>query len=324
MNLKLILGIFIPLIFIIALIILSSINVGYSIEKENEKNLEYNKLFTSQSQAGEVKIQTITIKNDYFLPKKIELPKIMVCLSDKEGKTRNQNLYVRYNEGKSSEIPKTPIVEDLGLARSSYGYNYYTTTKAVEVPAHSTKEVKVMVQPKYSYNYNYPTQNYADYEYDELLIIEPDDDNNYAYYDSCTKLDDKDIDAATHIEIVEKPSVQFNQVGVSSSSRDIKDCDRLFGANKDSCIRDIAVNSGNLKSCDFMFNENFKYTCYSDLAVKQRNISICYKIPETAISSAGNTRDYCVALTAVNLNDATICNNIKEGGAKNYCLQMIV
>lgn len=222
MNLKLLLGIFIPLIVIVVLVVLSSTDIGFSIEKENEKNLQYNILFTTQSQAGDVKIQTIKVKNDYFLPKKIELPKLMVCLYDKDGKAKSQNLYVRYNEGKASEIPETTLAEELLSARSYYGYNYYATARAIEVPAHSQKEVKVMVQPKYSYNYDYYNKAYTDYEYDELLIIEPKDKNDYYSSNSCANLDDKDLDEAIHIGIINIPTAPVTQNQQSTATQSTK------------------------------------------------------------------------------------------------------
>jgi len=214
MNLKILLGVIVPLIAITILVVLSNINTGFSIQKENEKEIDYSKLFTSQNQAGEIKLQTISIKNDYFLPKKIELPTIAACLYDKENKTRGQNLYVRYNEGKSSDIPETPIAGGLLQTRNSYyGYGYYTATRTVDVPANSQKEVKLMVQPKYVYNNYDAANNNADYEYDEILIIEPKEDkNNYNYYsyDSCANLQEKDVDDAVKIPISNRPTA--NQI----------------------------------------------------------------------------------------------------------------
>lgn len=202
MNAKLIVGIILPLFVIVVLVVLSSVEVGYSLEKVNEVEISFERLFSDTYRANEITIQTIKIKNDYFLPKKIELPRILVCLNDREGLLKKQNVNVRYNEGTSAEIQETPILSEIVGSRSSYGYGYYADKRNVEVPAHGTRDVKVMVQPTSNYNYD---RQYGDYEYDELLIVEPkeDDNNIYSYYsyDSCTNLHDKDFEDAVHITI---------------------------------------------------------------------------------------------------------------------------
>ena len=203
MNAKLIVGIILPLVVIIVLVALSSVEVGYSLETSNEEEIQFEKLFSDTYRASEITVQTIRIKNDYFLPKKIELPRIIVCLNDREGLLKKQNMNVRYNEGSSAEIPEAPILSEIIESRPYYGYGSYADRRNVEVPAHSTRDVKVMVQPTNNY-YNYDTQ-YGDYEYDEVLIVEPKEDKNNLYYsysyDSCASLNDRDFENAVSIPI---------------------------------------------------------------------------------------------------------------------------
>lgn len=330
MNLKLLLGIFVPLIVAVALVILSSANIGFSIEKETEKSLEYNKLFTSQSQAGEVKIQTITIKNDYFLPKKNELPKIMVCLYDKEGKVKSQNLYVRYNEGKASEIPEAPIIQELGLAKSSYGYGSYTVSRAVEVPANSQKQVNLMVQPKYSYN-RYPNQNYGDYEYDELLILEPNDNyDRYSY--SCANLDDKDLDDAVRINIVNVPTVVVAQPAQITTStqkttstfispyKNISECDKFIDIDKDNCYELVAIAKRDTDICELAVNPTSKSGCYASVAHTSGNYSICDNLP----GNITYAKDWCIANTAISLREKSACYKVEYQFARDKCFNSII
>ncbi|MBI2652794.1 hypothetical protein HYX00_04985 [Candidatus Woesearchaeota archaeon] len=323
MNLKLILGIVMPLVVIISLIVLSSSNAGFYIEKETEKSLSYNSVFTSQNQAGEVKIQTITLKNDYFLPKKIEMPKIIVCLYDAQGKIKSQNLYVRYNEGKTSEIPKSSVFGELQSISRAYDYGYYTATRIVDIPAHSKKELKLMVQPKNIYNnYDYNNKN-SEAEFDEVLIIEPkeDKDNYYSYYnsyDSCANLHDKDIDSAIHIKI----EIPFGNL---QSEVDISKCYLLQDQAKDSCIYSIAQFNLNVKSsgvilklCDIIIDKNSRNLCYINAAGKYGDVGICsnilnnYTANEITINNVASTVSQCYSAIATNSGNVSVCYKMPE------------
>ena len=335
MNIKLVLGIISPLLLIISLIVLSSLNVGFSIEKENVKSISYNSVFTNQNQAGEVKIQTITLKNDFFISKKTELTKIIACLYDIESKVKSQNLYVRYNEGKTSEIPTTPVASELGLTKSiSYYYDYYTATRIVEVPAHSKKEVKLMVQPKYIYDYNYNNKNYVEPEFDEILVIEPkeDKDNYYSYYDSCANLNDKDIDNVIHIKITDIPTVVVTQPGPTASNnqqipsvfispyKNISECDKFTDIDKDNCYELVAIANKDLSFCDLAVNPTSKSGCYSSVAMTSGNYSICDYLP----GNITNARDWCIANTAISRREKSACYNVGYQFARDKCFNSII
>ncbi len=284
MNLKFVLGILVPLIVIISLVVLSTVNVGFSIQKQSEKSIDFNVLFTNENRAGEIKIQTITVKNDYFLSKKIELPRVMACLYDKEGKVKSQNLYVRYNEGISSEIPETQVAGELfALSSSRYGYSYYTTSKVIDVPADSQKDVKVMVQPHYTYNYN-NKKDESNYEYDEILIIEPEKKQDYYSYDSCSNLDDKDLEHADRISISisqavinerTKKQAILNQLREQLTAKgvDIYKCEN--DQYPDNCYSQIALDTANVKVCEIISDIAYRDSCYFSVAYAAGNMSIC-------------------------------------------------
>ena len=198
MNFKLIFGIFIPLVVIISLVFLSGIDIGFSIEKETEKFVQFNSLFTNQYGAkNSIPVQTITITNDFFMSKRFELPKLTVCLSDKEGLKQRQNLQVKYSEGKYSKGSDVPIFSDL-----VYGYSSYSSAQGVDIPANGKKQVKILVEPLYIGN----AYSYADY--DELLLIQPKGNKPYSY-SSCYNLDSKELDNAIHINITDKSNINI-------------------------------------------------------------------------------------------------------------------
>ena len=193
MNIKLALGIFLPLALILFLVILSTANIGFSLEKQDVDSVQFSSLFVDKgSPKNNIPIQTITITNDFFLPKRYELPRLIVCLNDKEGIKQIQNIQVKYNEGSYSRGSDVPIFDEI-----FFDYNYYSK-QSIELPAESKKQVKILVEPKYLYNYDTEIDSYK--EYDELLLIESKDLNRYSY-NSCQRLESKEMDSATHILI---------------------------------------------------------------------------------------------------------------------------
>jgi hypothetical protein len=190
-NIKLVLGIFLPLALILFLVILSTANIGFSLEKRDVDSVQFSSLFADKSfQKNNIPIQTITITNDFFLPKRYELPKLIFCLNDKEGIKQIQNIQVKYNEGSYTTGSDVPISDEI--------FFDYNSKQSIELPAESKKQVKILVEPKYLYNYDSEIDSYK--EYDELLIIESKEVNRYSY-NSCRNLESKKIDSATHILI---------------------------------------------------------------------------------------------------------------------------
>lgn len=193
MRPKIIIGIFLPLAIIIALVALSSSDIGFSVESKSVDSVRSGSLFVSQSDPKEnIEIQTINIVNDYFLPKKFELPGLVACLNDKESKKEPQGLQLRFTQGQSSGSPGVPIYDGV--------MNYYPSSsrQTIDLPQYSTRTVKVLVQPVYVYNYIQEIESYRGY--DEILLIES-KDNNFDYYNTCSSLDSEELGSAVHIVI---------------------------------------------------------------------------------------------------------------------------
>jgi hypothetical protein len=303
MNLKLVLGVFIPALVIIILIGLSSADIEFSVEKETINSVELGPLISTQYHPkSQVPIQTITVSNDFFMPRKFELPKLVACLNDKEGAKQMQDLQVKYNEGTYSRGSDIPFFDDI-----FYDYRY-DSRRSIELSANSKKQVKVFVVPKYSYNY----QDISSYkEYDEILLIQLKDRRRY-YYNICSGLESKELENAIHINIIGKDKLP-------GDGGDLFECDRLYGTQKESCISRIATETGNTDYCELILTPTYKYSCYSGIAVTYGNLSVCDRIKETA---GGNHREFCIANTAKILKDKSVCSRIQDESARVYCLRI--
>ena len=201
MSVKLVLGIFLPVILIVALVILSSANIGFSVKKETVQSVQFNDLFVDViSPKDVVLIQTITITNDFFLPKKYELPRISVCLNDKEGAKEATNLRVRYNEGSYTRGFDAPVFDEI-----FFDYNMYSK-QSVNLPANSKKQVKVLVGPQNVYSSSDDAQSSKEQykPYDELLLIQQKDTTNYYDYSNCGNFGSEELDNAIHVPIIGK------------------------------------------------------------------------------------------------------------------------
>jgi len=193
MNLKLILGIFLPAILILLLVILSTANIGFSLEKKTVESIQFNSMFIDQNTTlTNIPVETITIINNFFLSKKYELPTLFACLHDKEAIKEIKTIQVKYNEGSYMSGSDIPIFDEI-----FFDYNYYSRS-TINLPAESKKEVKILIQPTILYSYNSEIDSYK--EYDEILLIESNKDNGY-YYDYCRSLQSEDLNSAAHILI---------------------------------------------------------------------------------------------------------------------------
>ncbi|MFA6393461.1 MAG: hypothetical protein WCW25_01110 [Patescibacteria group bacterium] len=90
-----------------------------------------------------------------------------------------------------------------------------------------------------------------------------------------------------------------------------KKCVNLKGDNQAICIKEEAVNSGNLKMCGQIFNNNLKYWCYYEIADKNNDHKICKNLSES---------DNCYLKIAINLKDEKICEKIFQKDIKAYCI----
>ena len=205
MNIKLILGIFLPSLVIISLVVLSSSNVGFSVLKETVKSVKFDSLFIKEARKGSPLLQVITIKNNFFIPRRFELPRLIACLNDKDGLNPRENVEIKYIQGYSSEN-NTHIFDDIV-------YNSYFPTQSIEI-SDGEMYFSVIARPRFSYSHfnkhsDYVNSLFAVKDYDELLLIKSKGSDNY--YNSCADLDEKKLKQAVHIEITEKltePSVE--------------------------------------------------------------------------------------------------------------------
>ncbi len=203
MSLKLLLGVGIPIALIIALISLTSLGPGLNTTIVDVKQVDFSKL-TSQNNV--VLVRTVTISNNFFMPRRYELPPLIACLNDKQGQKQLQNVQITFDHVLYVEKGSIPIYGQ--IAESTYGDYYYGTSassKSVEIPANGEKEIKVQVKPGYSYS------SYAGY--DEILVVEPKQtekqDETGKYYSSryfyCNQLAKEDLERASHIELLNAP-----------------------------------------------------------------------------------------------------------------------
>ncbi|OGI14750.1 hypothetical protein A3K63_02640 [Candidatus Micrarchaeota archaeon RBG_16_49_10] len=184
-----------PLLAVIALIFLDGNSFGLSVKDETAMSLGYNSIsMTSMSyDSGTPVARTLTISNDYFLPRKVEIPRVVGCLSDKEGISAWAALRVTYIE----ESPPYGTKEPIDIPDSDY-YNP-SSRLFVEVPAHGEKRVSILVRV---YDY-FDKTTYGDY--DEVLLFEANPQGRYFdSYTYCQDLDGTSLEKAVHIPITKQ------------------------------------------------------------------------------------------------------------------------
>lgn len=191
MNLKLSFGIFVPLALVFVLIVLSTADIGYSVSKETVDSLRYSDLFVERHDSMKyvnpmesVPVQTIAVVNDFFLPKKYELPRLSACAVEGDGLKPPMQLNVRYMEGTYSTNDKQGF--DM--------YDRFGSRQGVDIPAYSEKQVRILVT-KTVVNQGFDSKS-PNAKYDSLLLIESDG------YTSCYNLESKDMESAIRIPLV--------------------------------------------------------------------------------------------------------------------------
>lgn len=178
------LGIIIPLVIIIILVFIGTLEIGISREKTTILSVPYNSLFPDKAISNncdynflnkpenQVLLQTIKVRNNFVISRVEELPRYRACLySSKTGSiTGPYPPYIRY------------FVD-------GYSNWEYKSKDAFEVPAGSEKTLEVKIKP-------YCIKNKVkDYDYTEILLIEPEDGC------ICSKLTPEQINKAIRIKI---------------------------------------------------------------------------------------------------------------------------
>jgi|SRR3989344_1995157 len=186
MKLKVIFGIIIPIFIILFLVILASINIGFSADEKFVSTLRYNDIYESGQIKNQIQIGEIKIENDYFLPKRYILPYLVACLNDnEENKPRVYAGQVSYSE---FDIP-------------SDQYNSYPSQvdRSIELGISEKKEIKVLLSPDYNLRYNTIDQLLNNYDqYDSLILAESSSSN---YYNACQSLTSEELEKATSIAL---------------------------------------------------------------------------------------------------------------------------
>jgi len=192
MKKKVIFGIILPLSIIVLLIIISTSNIGYSIYKESARNIEIKEILVDhRSKVEKIPLQTITITNDLFLPRKYELPTMIACLYDKQGIKKTEEIEVFYNKRTNDIDSDFPIFDEIFFMPQR------DSKQNKEVSAFSKTQIRLMIQKKYIVLYHDSIDSYM--EYDELLLIEYDDTSRYK---RCERIDNEDIESAIRIPII--------------------------------------------------------------------------------------------------------------------------
>lgn len=207
MKYKIIFGIILPLLLASTLIVLTTINAGFSVEKDFVNKLTYQDIFIDRENSQlrqTIKIADILIENDYFLGKRYELPPLGVCLNDKEGQLQRLNAgNLQYSEGEYNyETGDFVFSTERALAYPYYYDNYNREEKNIQISAYSKKKIRLFLQPSYDFRYRNYTELLKQYgDYDALLIFEIDNNDPYAY---CNNLDQETLDKAIAIPLVKE------------------------------------------------------------------------------------------------------------------------
>jgi hypothetical protein len=203
MNAKIVLGIIIPAVIIIILTIISSLDIGFSAQNTYTHDLDFDDIFTNSQVRNSIEIGKVTITNDYFLPKRYDLPAITACLVDEDKEKQIQDVgSVSYSEGDSESYGSTDLYY--------YGGSNNNPT-SVEIGAHEKKTVRLYLYPTSINTYDYSNLNKTEEEivletygdYDSLILIEGSKSTSpYGYgYASCYSFSQSELDDGIKISL---------------------------------------------------------------------------------------------------------------------------
>lgn len=201
MKYKIIFGIIIPLLLATTLIVLTSLNVGFGIEKNFIEKINLQDIFTDDYQIkNSIKIADIIIQNDYFLSRRYELPRLGICLDDKEGNSQRINAgNLQYGEG-DYDYERGDFLYQTTYKSYPYYYGGYNEARNIQINANEKKSIRIFLQPAYNFMYRNYTQLLEQYgNYDALLVVELGD--KYDYY-NCADIDQSTLNKAIAIQIL--------------------------------------------------------------------------------------------------------------------------
>lgn len=200
MNLKIILGIVLPLAVILTLTVLSNSDIGLSIDFKPVDSITFSDLFTQNSRDyGRIVLANLNIKNDFFLSRNVEIDKYRVCFySTKDGTFGDRELYLYYAPGGSSNYYGGDIF--------SGGYSPNAANN-IQVDRKSQVDAELYAQKIYDYQ---GEQKGYYINYDKILLFKG-KKNSYEY-DFCSKLSKEDVKNAASIDVKERSFQVTNTV----------------------------------------------------------------------------------------------------------------
>ena len=188
MKVKIIFGIVIPLIVIITLAILGSVD-KISVEENYLTKVSVKEAFGDGVLSKTVKIGEIILTNEHFLAKRSDLPNLGACLVDEDWSSRPLDAgNVVYSEG------------DFGPDSEFYYDN--NNERSIEIGAREEETVRVYIEPSYIFqrqNYSELVEAYG--SYDNLVVYEKEKNRGY-YYDQCGSLDESVLEEGVKIDLV--------------------------------------------------------------------------------------------------------------------------
>ena len=194
MKFKIIFGIAIPLIAIIALAIVASYG-SVKVDIDFIDELIVSEIMGDDGVKQSIRIGSLELSNDNSFTKKHELPMLGACLVDNDGdKQAIEAGTVDYSEGEYTRYDEVFLIES-----NSRGY------RLVEVGSGKEKTVYAYLKPSYVFqrsNYTELVEQYGDY--DEVVIYEKKKSNSYnSYYRTyCNNLGQDVTEDALHIDLV--------------------------------------------------------------------------------------------------------------------------
>ena len=180
MNTKLILGIGIPSLIILILITLSTVQTGFVVEEKLANSISMKDI--SGNSQGKT-LLTVTVTNNYFLPRSYALPQLVACLYDSSGKNQGQNVYARWATINNILYPGADIL--------LYPSQDRTDVSGLDLAPNDKKSVYFYTTSFYSSNI---------WRYDKLILVE---NNAMTNYDSCYTLTPAQVVGAREIPLTD-------------------------------------------------------------------------------------------------------------------------
>jgi hypothetical protein len=193
MKLKIVFGVTIPFLLIIALAIVAS--MGEVEVKRSFQDLQISNIFQSGKIKSSIELGTLTLSNDNTFTKKYEIPSVSLCLYDKDSQKSPMDAgRIQFSRGER-EYYKDPYM--------AKGYNYET----VEVKSGEELVMRVFMEPAYQFTrngtYEYLVKQYFGYE--ELVIFENKKKGSFysSYYSNgCHNINDDVLEDAIRIRLL--------------------------------------------------------------------------------------------------------------------------